>query len=569
MRRIVIFITLVALLGSMALGVSAATGASSLQSFASVSADGSCQVSINMTLHLEQTVDKLYFPVPAQATGVSVNGSRVSAAKDGDVRNINLSRFVGNVVGDFSVSIQYSLRDVIVKTEEEILQLQVPLLCGFAYPVESLQVSVNLPGEVPVLPSFSSGYHQAAIEEYLSCRAEGATVTVQSLKPMKDHETLVMTMAVSEEMFPQSLVKTQTVGTAYTGMIICGALAVIYWLIALRSFPWRRKRNTQPPHGYTAGQMGGLAYMQGVDLPMSIFTWASLGYIQIHRDRSGHISLQKRMEMGNERSDAELRCFGKLFGKRTVVDTRSLHYASLQQAVEKRPTMVQELLRGSTGNVMLLRIFVAGIGLCAGGGIGLSMGNGAVLQVLLVLAMGVLGGFSAWFMVPWAAGWQLRCKHKLYRAAALAFVWLVLGLIAGEGVLALWFIGAMAVAGVLFIWSGRRTALGRQTTAQVLGFKRYLHRPDKDQLRQQVEQNPNYFFEMIPYAMALGEDKAFTASFGGGKLEKCPYLSGVEGEWPAATWREILRSVAASMEQRALGLPKEKFLGMLRSITRR
>jgi hypothetical protein len=231
--------------------------------------------------------------------------------------------------------------------------------------------------------------------------------------------------------------------------------------------------------------------------------------------------------------------------------------------------MVQELLRKHTGNALVLRGLAAGIGLCAGGGIGLSLGKGAVLQVLLVILMGALGGFSAWFMVPWAAGAFLRPKHKFYRAAALAVIWLLLGIIAGEGVLVLWFIGAMALAGVLFIWSGRRTALGRQTTAQVLGLKRYLHRPNKEQLRQQAEENPNYFFDMIPYAMALGEDKAFAASFGSRKLEKCPYLSGVEGERPAAVWLELLQEVAASMDQRALGLPKEKFLGMVRNITRR
>jgi len=569
MRKIFVAFIALVLVIAISSNASAATGASSMQSFVSVSADGSCQISIAMTLHLEQAVDDLYFPVPAQAAGVSINGARVSASKTGDVRNINLSRFTGNMVGDFTVNIQYSLRDVITLSEEGILQLQVPILCGFSYPVDNLYLSVTLPGEVPVLPSFTSGYHQSAIEESLVCSAEGATVTVKSIKAMKDQETLTMTMAVSEEMFPQSIVKTQTVDTAYTGMAICGGLALIYWLFALRSFPWRRKRTAQPPHGYTAGHMGSLAYMQGVDLTMSVFTWASLGYIQIIRDRKGNISLQKRMEMGNERSDAELRCFSKLFKRSDTIDTRSARYASLQQSVERRPAMVQELLSKRTGNVLLLRILAAGLGLCAGGGIGLSIGSGAVLQVLLVGLLGAFGGFSAWFMVPWAAGAFLRCKHKFYRASALAVIWLLLGLIAGEGVLALWFIGAMALAGILNIWSGKRTALGRQTTSQVLGLQRYLRRPDKQQLRLQADTNPNYFFEMMPYAMALGADKGFSRAFGSKKLEKCPYLSGVEGERSATGWREVLQDVAASMDRRALRLPAEKAMAMVQSFTRR
>lgn len=569
MRKVFVLIMALMLVLAMTVSVSAATGVTSLQDFASVAADGSCQVSMAVTLHLEEKVDKLYFPIPANASAVRVNGSRVSAAKDGDVRNINLSRFAGGVVGDITVNIQYSLRDVISQNEDGILQLEVPVLCGFAYPVENLFLSVTLPGEVPVLPSFSSGYHQAAVEEHLNTSAEGAVVTVRSLKAMKDHETLTMTMAVTEEMFPQSIVKTQSTKTAYAGMIICGALGLLYWLLTLRSLPWRRKMTSQPPQGYTAGQMGGLAYMQGVDLTMSVFTWASLGYLQILRDRGGNIALKKRMEMGNERSEAERRCFGKLFGAKDTVDTRSYRYASLQQAVEKKPTMVQELLRKRTGNVLVLRVLATGVGLCAGGGIGLRMGSGAVLQVLLIGLLGAFGGFSAWFMVPWAAGLQLRRKDKFYRAAALAAIWMLLGLIAGEFTLAMWFIGGMALAGVLNVWAGRRTALGRQTTSQVLGLKRYLHHPDKEQLRQQADMNPNYFFEMVPYAMALSADLGFARSFGGRKLEECPYLSGVEGQRTALGWLKVLRSVAASMDRRAQHLPAEKAMALVRTITRR
>ena len=97
MRRLLTVFLALAMLAAMAMNVSALTEVSSMQSFVSVSADGNCQISIAMTLRLDQAVDKLYFPVPAQAAGVSVNGARVSATKDGDVRNINLSRFVKNM----------------------------------------------------------------------------------------------------------------------------------------------------------------------------------------------------------------------------------------------------------------------------------------------------------------------------------------------------------------------------------------------------------------------------------------------------------------------------------------
>ena len=53
------------------LNVGAATSATGLSGYATVNADGGCQISLTLTLRLEQAVDKLYFPLPGEATGVT------------------------------------------------------------------------------------------------------------------------------------------------------------------------------------------------------------------------------------------------------------------------------------------------------------------------------------------------------------------------------------------------------------------------------------------------------------------------------------------------------------------
>ena len=176
MRRFAGLILVLILLVSFTISVGAATEASSVTSFATVAADGSCQVSLTVTLHLEQPMEELYFPVPKAATAVTLNGARVSAPPNGDARQVNLSKAVRNVVGDVTVNVQFSLRDVITAGEEDTLQMQVPLLYGFSYPVQKMEFSVTLPGPVENLPGFNSGYHQNRIEEDLSYTVNGPTV---------------------------------------------------------------------------------------------------------------------------------------------------------------------------------------------------------------------------------------------------------------------------------------------------------------------------------------------------------------------------------------------------------
>lgn len=570
MRRFASFMVALILILTLAVSASAATGASKLSSFATVSSDGSCHIAMTVTIHIEQAVDKLYFPIPGNATGVSLNGSRVSASRSGDVRRINLSRLARNVVGDVTASIQYSLHDVIHTTEAGTLEMQVPLLAGFAYPVELLEFSVSLPGAVDALPGFVSGYHQARIEEDLTYNVDGATVTGTSVRALKDHETLTMTMAVTQEMFPRSIVQIQNYDMGVTAMWICGALALLYWLIALWNLPVWPQNCTEPPQGFNAGQLGSIAAGQGTDLTLMVLSWAQLGYILIHADRHNRVVLYRQMDMGNERSEFEQRCFHKLFGKRQSVDTTGYQYAQLQRIIGKRADGMKELLSPRTGNSRVFRALASGVGLFGGGCLAVALAGGAALQGLLIFVLAIAGGISGWFMQGFGAGLFLRHRRKRMISLILSGFWLLLSLMAGAFSVGAQMVGLLLIAGIFLAWGGRRTPLGRQMLAQVQGLKRYLRTADKVQLQRICETDPDYFFRMAPWALALGRDDVFARRFGSKKLDRCPYLTtGAEGALTAQQWSAILRRTVDAMNDRAEKLPLEKFLGMLHSIMKR
>ncbi len=570
MRRFASFMVALILILTLAVSASAATGASKLSSFAAVSSDGSCHIAMTVTIHIEQAVDKLYFPVPGNATGVSLNGSRVSASKSGDVRRINLSRLARNVVGDITASIQYSLHDVIHTTEAGTLEMQVPLLAGFEYPVEILEFSVSLPGAVDALPGFVSGYHQARIEEDLTYTVDGATVTGTSVRALKDHETLTMTMAVTEEMFPRSIVQTQNYDMGITAMWICGALALLYWLIAMWNLPVWPQSCTEPPQGFNAGQLGSIAAGQGTDLTLMVLSWAQLGYIHIHVDRHNRVVLHRQMDMGNERSEFEQRCFHKLFGKRQSVDTTGYQYAQLQRIIGKRADGMKELLSPHTGNSRVFRAVASGIGLFGGGSLAVALAGGAALQGLLIFVLAIAGSVSGWFMQDFGAAVFLLHRRKRTVSLVLSGFWLLLSLVAGAFSVGLQMVGLLLVAGIFLAWGGRRTPLGRQTLAQVQGLKRYLRTADKAQLQRICETDPDYFFRLAPCALALGRMDAFARRFGSKKLDRCPYLTtGTAGQMTAQQWSAILRRTVDAMNDRAEKLPLEKLLGMIHSIMKR
>ena len=72
-----------------------------------------------------------------------------------------------------------------------------------------------------------SGYHQKNIEKDLNYSVSGANIAGRSWNELKDHETLVMTLPVTEEMFPQSHITLPTLDDVGTAVNICALVALI------------------------------------------------------------------------------------------------------------------------------------------------------------------------------------------------------------------------------------------------------------------------------------------------------------------------------------------------------
>ena len=58
-----------------------------------------------------------------------------------------------------------------------------------------------------------------------------------------------------------------------------------------------------------------------------------------------------------------------------------------------------------------------------------------------------------------------------------------------------------------------KTSYYANILGQLNGFKDYLNTAEKDTLNEQVNKNPNYFFDILPYAYVLGVSTAWIENF--------------------------------------------------------
>ena len=75
--------------------------------------------------------------------------------------------------------------------------------------------------------------------------------------------------------------------------------------------------------------------------------------------------------------------------------------------------------------------------------------------------------------------------------------------------------GILVVIGILYIIKiiPKRTAYGNEMLGKIMGFKTFLETAEKNQLEAKVMENPNYFYDILPYTYVLGVSEKWIKKF--------------------------------------------------------
>ena len=546
-RRGILVLLCLFLIFSCVTVAGAENAASVIQSYSTVDMNGNCLVSLNMTIRLDQAMEDLYFPLPANASDVRLNGSSVFTSSSSSATYVDLGNLTSGMIGAFPVTISYNLPNA-VQNQEGNLVLELPLLSGFPCPVETMTFTVTLPGDVTGNPKFSSTYHPSTMNSYLEFAVNGKVISGNITAPLDDHESLTMTLDVPEEMFPSISTYHRSGNPELIPMGICLALAFLYWLLFLRAAPFISSPSKAAPEGVGAGELGCRLTFSGADLTMMVFSWAQLGYITLQLDDRGRVYLHKRMDIGNERNLFEIRVFRSLFGEAQVINATSYNFARLARKVRTMIPGERALCQSKSGNIRFFRILASATGAFCGILYAMNISSYTVLQVILSIGFGILGVLTAWNVQNIFYHIHLSRRMPMVMGILAALLWLTIGLLCGQLLIALIYIAVHLLVGFAAAYGGRRSDLGRQQMKQILGLRKYLKHMDKDEVQRTWSADPEFFYNMAPYAMAMGVGKQFARSFGKRPIPPCPYLVvNLRERLYAEDWMLILQETAKAM----------------------
>ena len=578
-RFATLLVCVILLAGCLCLPVSAESAASSVNLMCTVNSEGDCLATMTVNLRLENAMDKLYFPLPLNAKNISLNNSPVSTSRSAAATLVDIGKLSRDYVGGLVLRFEYTIPEAVqitkinegTKEEDWVLQLAVPLLCGFDYPVESLSFTITMPpGKMTHRPTLTSIYRQTSIESDIPFQVAGSQIIGSTKTVMNDHEGVTLTMIVPEEMFPTVSTYVREGNPELPYIIGFAVAALLYWLLTLRTWPIIRTQTTTAPEGITAGELGCRLTLSGGDLTMMVFSWAQLGYLYISLNDNGRVLLHKRMDMGNERSQFENKIYKMLFGTRQVVDATGFGYAKLVRKVQRIVPQERNMYLRNSGNVKIFRALACMSQIFCGICVAMNMTGVLPLAILLAIILVPFSMVTAWLIQDVAYRTHLRGKTPVLIGFVCILLWIVLGLLCGQVWIPLGCVVGQWLYGYLAAYGGRRSELGRHDAGQVLGLRRYVKRLPKDDISRFLRNDPDYYFNYAPYALALGVINPYSRAFGQRKLEPCPYLAvKVTGKHTAEDWGHILAETADLMDHKARRMQIEKWLAVKIQVKRK
>lgn len=523
----------------------AANAAASVKTTAIVTENSACQVTIDVDIRLDEPARGLKFPLGTDIHSVTLNGAAVSTSESGGITSVSLSHLDGKT-GLYSCSIRYTVNSVVAVDEGKQL-VTIPLLYGFPYPVEEMSFTVTMPTEFDTVPSYYSGYHGQDIERQMTAAVDGSTITGQVDQPLKDSETLFLELQAPVGMFPASRTFGGTLRFDSAAMAVCAGLSLVLWLVTTRFFPRLAPRRSTAPEGSCAGLVGRFLVHRNTDLPAMVIQWAQLGYLIIHLDNNGRVFLHKKMDMGNERSGFEQRCFRELFGKKMMLDATGSRFQSAWNRICAMGRKQPGSSVSPVGSVKFFRLLSGLLGLFAGIAMGDTISTDHTWRLVIMGVLGVVCFLLCWFIQSGMDCLHLRGKASLKLGLSAAVLLLAAAFVCRCPLYGLAAAAWNLLAGLLAAYGGRRNENTARIFGEILGLRRHMCKAGKSEVRRILASNRNYYFELAPYALVLGVDKTFAEKFGKDRLPACTWLVCKQNKRTAPEWYPQLREVYMAM----------------------
>lgn len=288
-----------------------------------------------------------------------------------------------------------------------------------------------------------------------------------------------------------------------------------------------------PPEGYSPIDVANVyrGFVKPKDFASLILDWAARGLVLIKMKGRRHLVLAKLKEFENNRKKGlasnrdEKRYFDALFDKKGVYDTKeekNKHNSKLNRAVRDLYEQPSEKKKKKLLFNFIIQIlsFLPLVFFTIWSKSILGM-NATFFFLLLFPIIAILVfvymPIPIWFKLIWCGGFGGAPLAMLIIGIPLVYDPLNLTWI----MLAIFLIGSLSTKFIRCFTQEELAVRGK-----VLGFKNFLVTAELDKLNMMLEQDPEYYYNILPYCYVFGITRKMEKKFQALHVENPPYCEG-------------------------------------------
>ncbi len=376
--------------------------------------------------------------------------------------------------------------------------------------------------------------------------------------------------------FATSLIFGSEIWKVLLGTVVAVGLALVLRIFTKSQRTVATVVNIKVPEGMDPLKMG--TWLDGTandeDITSMIYYFANEGYLRIDFSNEDDPCLYTRLSaLPNEAPGYQKLLFNGLFQSAGACGSERMIYVSqaaanfydamqkAKAAAPKHPTMYEKKSIFGYVGCCVLGVALAMLGCFL---MGARMGGGykyylGLLFALPVLAIGIMGYISENYRYKWKEGRRLA---MLLGQVGISIAWTVLfAIFFAKYFMTGWekVILSLGAFGCALVAQGTISRSESYVTslADILGFKDFIVVTEEDKIKFMLEQNPQLYYHVLPYAQVLGVTDEWEEKFKALTIQPPQWYSGSGSSYGAhygmhhSLNRAMARGIAAEVARRA------------------
>ncbi len=405
-----------------------------------------------------------------------------------------------------------------------------PIGTGWDCEITDISVVIKLPEGY--IDDSVSCFYQSISGKVETVETDTEIIDGRTVISFVDDENVILNYALRFDLqFEEGALTAYFDFTPYYFVIVAAVILAI--VLALKFLAFNKRTltpvvNFEAPNKMSPMLMGKLidGKIDAEDITSMIFYWADKGYLKINLDDQKDPAIIRIVKaLPQDAPDYEQIMFAELFNGQDAIKPSFLKY-KFYRTVDKVTHMVDSRTKGLYERSSIIISFV--LALIAGLMLGLTPLILALTQVSLTFT--ILAPFVA--MVPMFFPYVfcmglVNNKFKSKKGVKIGFICAAIGISAFTTLFYTLFVPSFligiipkillcAITSATMCCSTMiisRTKSYVEQLNEIVGFKQFIEKVEKDKLEKLLEEDPQFFYHILPYAQVLGVSSQWEDKF--------------------------------------------------------